>query len=161
MSSSGTALLPPRALARLRDELVPLADIVTPNLPEAETLLGRRLRSAPEIEAAARELVQLGAGAVLIKGGHARGSTICDYLVSAQSTRTFTHERQSLLARGTGCTLASAIAAGLAHGHSCATAVQNAERYLQIVLRTAFRPGKGRMHVLDHASLAAAKFTYR
>ena len=158
-SSSGTTLLPPRALARLRDKLMPLAQIITPNLPEAEALLGRRLRSASEIQHAAHELVQLGARAVLLKGGHARGKTISDYFVTAQSTRVFTHSRQSIAARGTGCTLASAIASGLALGHSCVNAVQIAEDYLQSSLISAFRPGKSQIHVLNHAWQRSKGFT--
>lgn len=150
-STSGTPLLPRAALRRLRDELLPLAAVLTPNVPEAEALLGRPLRRAADLEPAARDLLQFGPRAVLLKGGHLRGAVVCDVLVEARSqARLFTHARLPIAARGTGCTLAAAIAAGLALGLDRAGAVARAERYLQRCMRRAYRAGRGRRLALEH-----------
>ena len=146
VSSSGTPLLAARALALLRERLVPLAHLLTPNLPEAAALLGRPLpRNA---NAAARALLDLGAGAVLLKGGHRRGVLIVDTLVDAHATRQFRHRRRALTAHGTGCVLSAAIAAGLAAGMALDAAVHKAERHLQRALRGAYRAGHGRARIL-------------
>jgi hydroxymethylpyrimidine/phosphomethylpyrimidine kinase len=146
-SSSGTALLTRRGLALLREELIPQADLLTPNMPEAEILLGRRLRAA-DASAAARELLTLGARAVLLKGGHARGRAVRDFLADAGGVCEISHPRLKLRARGTGCVLSSAVAVGLAHGQSLHAAVTNAEAFLQRVLRRAYYPGRRAIAVL-------------
>ena len=146
-SSSGTPLLTPRGLATLRRDLIPLADLLTPNLPEAAILLGRRVRDA-DAPAAARDLLALGAHAVLLKGGHGRGRVVRDVLADAGGVREFAHPRLRLRARGTGCMLSSAIAAGLAHGQSMAVAIVAAEAFLQHALRDSYRVTRAHTRVL-------------
>jgi hydroxymethylpyrimidine/phosphomethylpyrimidine kinase len=147
-SSSGATLLSARGLSALREQLIPLADIITPNLPEAEILLGRRLRLA-DAATAACDLLRLGARAVLLKGGHGRGQRVRDFLVDADGIHEFHHMRLNVRARGTGCVLASAIAAGLANGRSLHAAVAGAERFLQKALRHCYRPGRRAIDVID------------
>jgi hydroxymethylpyrimidine/phosphomethylpyrimidine kinase len=148
ISSSGTRLLPARALAVLREELIPLAEVLTPNVPEAAALLGRRLATAADLREAARDLLGLGAKSILLKGGHHAGDPVCDYLVDAAGARIFRHPRMPVTARGTGCVLSAAIAAGLARGRSRLAAVSAAEQYLQIALHNAYRPAKSRIRAL-------------
>jgi hydroxymethylpyrimidine/phosphomethylpyrimidine kinase len=149
VSSSGTRLLPARALAVLREELIPLADILTPNVPEAESLLGRRLITQDDLREAARDLLDLGAKSILLKGGHLEGDPVCDYLADASRARVFRHVRMPILARGTGCVLSAAIAAGLAHRRTRITAVRDAEQYLQTALQGAYRPGQSTIRALS------------
>jgi len=136
-ATSGKVLLTPAALRRLRSTLLPMSDLVTPNLPEAEMLLGRPLRSVRAIRAATFDLITLGARAVLLKGGHRRGRAIVDYLNDGSSIHEFVHDRVPWQVRGTGCTLASAIAAGLAQGYSLLVAVDRAEQFVQRAMRQA------------------------
>ena len=136
-ASSGKALLTPTALRRLRATLLPLADLLTPNLPEAEILLGRSLPSARAIRAATYDLVALGARAVLLKGGHRRGKLVIDYLNDGNAIHEFAHERLPWKTRGTGCTLATAAASALAYGMAVVDAVDRAERFVQHALRAA------------------------
>ena len=131
VSSSGTPLLPSAALNVLVERLIPLADVLTPNRPEAAALLGRVLPA----EKAARDLLKFGAASVLLKGGHARGSTLVDYFIDSAGSHKFLHHRLPIRARGTGCTLASAIAAYLALGMTRRRAIAAAERFLQNALR--------------------------
>jgi hydroxymethylpyrimidine/phosphomethylpyrimidine kinase len=147
-SSSGTPLLAARALSVLRKELIPLADVLTPNLPEAETLLQRRVRVA-DAAAAARDLLALGARAVLLKGGHGRGRVLSDVLAQSSGVHEFRHERLAIGARGTGCVLSSAIAAGLAQGQPLMAAVTAAQEFLQRALRASYRPGRRAINALD------------
>ena len=149
ISSSGTRLLPARALAVLREELIPLADMLTPNVPEAESLLGRRLATPKDLREAARDLLGLGAKSILLKGGHHEGDPVCDYLVDARRTCVFRHARMPILAHGTGCVLSAAIAAGLARGRTPVAAVRAAEEYLQMALQGAYRAGKGAICALS------------
>lgn len=149
-ASSGNRLLPKAALASLRRELLPLADVLTPNVPEAEALLARPIRTSAEMREAARELRSFGARAVLLKGGHLDTKQIRDYWVDHDGVVEFVHRRQNHTARGTGCTLASAIAANLALGLSLRNAVQRAERYLQNAFRQARPIGRGASRILQH-----------
>lgn len=148
VSTSGRALLPARALAALRDKLIPLADVLTPNLPEASALLKRPLGSDDDLRMAAGELLNLGAKSVLLKGGHGDADPVCDYLVDRTGIQAFRHARKPIVVHGTGCVLSAAIAAGLALGHTRMDAVSSAVRYLQKVLRKAYRPGKSNVLVL-------------
>ncbi len=143
VSSSGSRLLPARGLAVLREELIPLAEMLTPNLPEAEALLGRRLQTAEDWRCAARDLLELGAKSVLLKGGHGSGRSICDYFAQALDLHEFRHPRLPLQVHGTGCVLSSAIAANLARGRSRLVAMQAAQVFLQKALRGSYRIGKG------------------
>ena len=149
VSSSGRRLLPAKALAVLREELIPLADLLTPNVPEAAALVDRRLTTADDLREAAHDLLGFGAKSILLKGGHHAGDPVCDYLVDASGTRTFRHARMPIAARGTGCVLSAAITAGLAFGRSRAAAVRAAEQYLQIALRDAYRTGGSKIRALS------------
>jgi hydroxymethylpyrimidine/phosphomethylpyrimidine kinase len=152
LASSGRRLLSDKALFALRDELIPLVDMLTPNLPEAEALLARKIASTSAMRAAAQDLRNLGARAVLLKGGHLDAGKVRDYFIDAKATTEFVHLRREFAARGTGCTLASAIAAGLAQGHTPLQAVSSAERYVQACFRRAYRAGRSANRVLGHAS---------
>ena len=145
-SSSGTVLLSKAGLRVLREELVPLATLLTPNLPEAEILLGRRIRDRVR---AAQDLRALGPHAVLLKGGHGRGSDVRDVLTDARGVTEFRHPRLPIHARGTGCALASAIAAGLARGRSLRAAVADAEAFLQHALAASFPITRGSVRILS------------
>ncbi len=141
VAKSGAALLHEDAVAALREELVPLATVITPNLPEAEILGGR---SAPSHEARlelARELGERGP-AVLLKGAHAEGDAIVDILVHGEEEEAWTHPRiQTTSTHGTGCTLSSALAARLARGDSVRNAVHGGIAYLQGAIKAAFPLG--------------------
>ena len=147
-SSSGTPLLAARALSVLRTELIPLADVLTPNLPEAQILLQRRVRNT-DAASAACDLLHLGARAVLLKGGHGRGHIVSDVLAQRGGMHEFRHERLGLRARGTGCVLSSAVAAGLAQGRPLLAAVAAAQEFLQRALRASYRPGRRAINALD------------
>ncbi len=152
ISSSGRQLLTKPGLQELRRSLLPLAAIVTPNVPEAEALLGCRIRSLREMRDAARVLLQHGARAALLKGGHLSDATtaVYDYFIDTNGEAHFEHARVPFAARGTGCTLASALAAGLALDHPPLQSARRAERYVQSCLRRAMPLGKSAQRVLGH-----------
>jgi len=151
VASSGARLLEPVALEALRSELVPLATLLTPNLPEAELLLGRSIRDDAEAASALFALSGLGAGAVLLKGGHMPGAgPMQDLLVADGAYSRFVHPRLARSGHGTGCTLASAVAARLGRGESLFAACQGATDYVHGALAHAYAPGKGDVQVLDH-----------
>ncbi|KZX90627.1 MULTISPECIES: bifunctional hydroxymethylpyrimidine kinase/phosphomethylpyrimidine kinase [unclassified Sulfitobacter] len=139
VAKSGDALLSAEAVATLRDRMLPLAHVLTPNLPEAARLLDR-----PEAtdEAAmleqGRALLSAGPGAVMMKGGHGTGETCVDLLITADETLRLSAPRQHTAnTHGTGCTLSAAIAAGLARGQTLQDAVQVAHAYLQRAITAA------------------------
>jgi hydroxymethylpyrimidine kinase/phosphomethylpyrimidine kinase len=141
LSSHGLALLPAAAVAALRDELLPRAALVTPNLPEAEALTGCPIRDEDELRRAACRLRELGAKAVLIKGGHREGSAT-DVLFDGEEWHEFPAPRLNTRhTHGTGCVYSAAIAAGLARGEALAAAVAHAKRFVHEAIRTA--PGLG------------------
>jgi len=139
-ATSGEQLLRPDAVGALR-ELIALASVVTPNLSEAATLVGVPIaHNEDEMHAQARKLLGFGAGAVLIKGGHAEGSESVDLLVTPGGATRFAMPRiETRNTRGTGCTLASAIAAGLAKDLSLADAVRAAKIYISAAIAAADR----------------------
>jgi hydroxymethylpyrimidine/phosphomethylpyrimidine kinase len=142
-AKSGDPLVDDTAVAAYREVLFPHASIVTPNLPEVELLLGRPVRSDSEVRYAAEAIVDLGCGAVLIKGGHASGSAR-DVLYDGLDFHEFDEERIiTTNDHGTGCTLASAIAAYLARGLAVPTAVKEAKDYLTGALRHSYAIGAG------------------
>ena len=154
VATSGAALLDTSALAALRDRLLPLASLVTPNIPEAEMLTGRPIASAEDAEAAIAELHRLGARAVLLKGGHLEeGEHVVDRLSDGLSLHAFVHRRLPVRAHGTGCTLAAAIAARLCANASMATACEGAGNYVFDALRAGYRPGRSDITVLDHVGI--------
>lgn len=132
VATSGDRLLAPDAVKGLRTLLFPRALIVTPNLPEAAALLEHApARSEAEMESQARALLDLGARSVLIKGGHGEGSESVDLLVDASSVTRFAAMRITTTnTHGSGCTLSSAIAAGLAKGLDLKSAVREAKAYV-------------------------------
>lgn len=153
VATSGHRLLADDALDALRHRLLPLATIVTPNIPEAEALLGHPVTTAEAAGRAVAELLDLGARAVLLKGGHLdEGHEVLDRYDDGAHAVTFVHPRVALLAHGTGCTLASAIAAHLGLGQALADACRDAGDYVAAALRGAYRPGHGEVVVLDHCA---------
>ena len=155
VATSGAKLLEDSALQAMRERLVPLATLLTPNTPEAELLLGRRITHAGDAEDAAAALIQLGAGAVLLKGGHLHeGSRVIDRYFDGVSSEEFSHARLPVDAHGTGCTLASAIAAQLCRGLSAANACEAAIDYVARGLRGGYLPGRSEVMVLDHFGAA-------
>ena len=151
VATSGAQLLETDALDALRARLVPLASILTPNIPEAELLLGHRIADDAAADAACAELLARGARAILLKGGHLPGAgAMVDRFHDGRSGARFTNERLDVEGHGTGCTLASAIAANLCKGTALLTACEAATQYVHQALRHAYRPGRSRVAVLDH-----------
>jgi hydroxymethylpyrimidine/phosphomethylpyrimidine kinase len=148
VATSGALLLAPDAIAALRTKLIPRAHIITPNLPEAAALLDAPVAAdAAEIENQGRRLLALGSGAVLIKGGHGQGTESIDYLVTANGVVALAAPRvASHNTHGTGCSLSSAIAAGLAKGEDLQTAVRDAKTYVTAAIAAADRLDVGRGH---------------
>jgi hydroxymethylpyrimidine/phosphomethylpyrimidine kinase len=149
VATSGDRLLSEEAVAALRDELMPLATLITPNLPEAAALLGEAAaQSENEAVAQARKILAAGARAVLIKGGHAEGDESVDHLVVADGTlRRFAAPRVvSTNSHGTGCTLSAAVAAGLAGKLELAEAVARAKTYVTAAIRAADSVSVGEGH---------------
>jgi hydroxymethylpyrimidine/phosphomethylpyrimidine kinase len=132
VATSGDALLAPDAVDLLKRELIPLADVITPNLPEAAALLGEaQAESEKAMEDQARRLLPLGCKAVLIKGGHGQGSEAVDILATAHgSVRLAAPRIDTRNTHGTGCTLSAAICAHLARGVGLEEAVRLAKDYL-------------------------------
>jgi hydroxymethylpyrimidine/phosphomethylpyrimidine kinase len=151
VASSGAALLDPAALDALRERLLPRATLLTPNIPEAELLLGHPIADADAAEAALVELLALGPGAVLLKGGHLPGrGGVVDRFDDGEVFAEFVHPRLRVAGHGTGCTLASAIAAHLCLGHTLPRACAAATDYVHGALVAAYRPGRAPLAVLDH-----------
>ncbi len=142
VATSGDLLLEPSAVRAITRELIPLAVLVTPNLDEAEILVGFPVRDVRAMERAARALVDtLGAGAALVKGGHLAGHSAVDVLYDGEATR-YTHPRLTTTStHGTGCTLSAAVAAGLARGEALRPAVATALDFVHRAIATA--PGLG------------------
>ncbi|MFN4166122.1 MAG: bifunctional hydroxymethylpyrimidine kinase/phosphomethylpyrimidine kinase [Ferrovibrio sp.] len=151
VAKGGARLLQPQAEAALREMLIPRATLITPNLPEAEALCGLSIPDAAAMPAAAQALLKLGPQAVLLKGGHLSGETLVDLLCDARGSESFTSSRlHTSSTHGTGCTLASGIATGLAFGLSLHDAVVQARDYVRRAIETA--PGFGHGHgPLNHA----------
>jgi hydroxymethylpyrimidine/phosphomethylpyrimidine kinase len=150
VASSGARLLAADALQALIERLFPRATVVTPNLPEAALLLGRELIERDGMAAAARALQSLGASAVLLKGGHLGGDVVLDHLQLDDRSVAFEHPRLALEGHGTGCTLSSAIACGLAIGQDLEEACRAACDYVHGALQAAAHPGSAPLAVLGH-----------
>ena len=151
VAKGGAPLIEPSAIDALKTLLIARAGVLTPNLPEAEILVGHSIDSLAAMQRATDELLALGCGAVLLKGGHLAGDTVYDVLATASRQRVWQSPRiDTRHTHGTGCTLASAIAAGLAQGKPVAIAVEWARDYVQAAIADA--PGIGQGHgPLDHA----------
>ncbi len=144
VAQSGARLLDSGAVDALWHSLIPQARLLTPNLPEASTLLGTPVTTADEMPAAAQRLAERAGAAVLLKGGHLPGNALVDVLVHAGRMRMFEHTRlPTRHTHGSGCTLASAIAAGLARGEDMETAVILGREYLLEAIRTSWPLGQG------------------
>ncbi|NYZ63794.1 bifunctional hydroxymethylpyrimidine kinase/phosphomethylpyrimidine kinase [Luteimonas deserti] len=151
IATSGAKLLDDDALDALRRRLVPRATVLTPNLPEAELLLGAAIVDGAAADSALDALRALGAQGVLLKGGHlAEGDHVVDRYRDA--TDGFVHRapRLAIDGHGTGCTLSSAIAARIALGDTAAEACRAAIDYVHAAMRGAYRPGRGEVSVLAH-----------
>lgn len=157
VATSGAKLLEDEALDALRTRLLPMASIVTPNIPEAELLLGHAITDAGAAESALVELHEdLRAQAVLLKGGHLPSDgPLIDRYRDGDRVCLYGHERLDLIAHGTGCTLASAIAANLCLGRLLHDACEAATDYVHRALRGGYRPGRGDVVVLDHFGAAS------
>jgi hydroxymethylpyrimidine/phosphomethylpyrimidine kinase len=150
VAKGGSALLKSDAIGLLRELLVPRAALLTPNAPEAEAITGLTVATVGDLGPAGEALRALGARAVLMKGGHLPGELVTDLLVTDAEPAAFTHARVATRhTHGTGCTLASAIAVGLAQGLALRQAVERAGDYTLEAIRRA--PGLGAGHgPLDH-----------
>ncbi|MFZ9936013.1 MAG: bifunctional hydroxymethylpyrimidine kinase/phosphomethylpyrimidine kinase [Luteolibacter sp.] len=164
VASTGDPLLEPEALAAYRESLLPLARVITPNLPEAEVLLGRKIPDESALEAAARELAARFGTAVLLKGGHLPGDTCLDLLLDKGEAFRFSEGRIAVAgSHGTGCTFSAAIAAALAGGETLPWAVETAKHFLGAALRHSWSfpsPVGGSVHALNQGipgRLAAAE----
>lgn len=144
-STSGFDLIDDAALTALIEQLFPLADVVTPNIPEAERIARMEIHSRDDIERAGKIIASLGAKAVLIKGGHRVGSLkAIDYLFFEDQIEVFESDFiETTATHGTGCTLAAAIAANLALGSDLSEAVRIAKHFVTEAIRTAPMLGKG------------------
>lgn len=152
VAKGGASLLAAEAVAALRTELVPMATLLTPNLPEAAQLLGcPPAATRDEMAAQALQLLELGARAVLLKGGHLGGDTSPDCLASRDGVVWLEGERFATAStHGTGCTLSSAIAAGLAKGLGISSAVREAKAYVAGAIRQAHLLSVGHGHGPTH-----------
>ncbi|MHB8529417.1 MAG: bifunctional hydroxymethylpyrimidine kinase/phosphomethylpyrimidine kinase [Caulobacteraceae bacterium] len=150
-TTAGSPLMSRRASRALRTTLVPRADLLTPNAPEAAALTGVPIRSTDDLRRAGEALLELGAKAVLMKGGHVPGDRVIDILMTSAGESVFEGPRMPTRhTHGTGCTLASACATGLAQGLALEAAVARAIDYTAQAIRRA--PGLGAGHgPLDHA----------
>jgi hydroxymethylpyrimidine/phosphomethylpyrimidine kinase len=144
VSKTGFALLRPEAVAALGEALLPLSTLVTPNVHEAQTLTGIRIRTLAEAEEAGRRLVAAGAPAVLVKGGHLEERPATDVLVTPTGVRIFSGEHvHARHTHGTGCTYSAAIATQLAHGRSLEDAIVRAKTYVTEAIRAGLPVGQG------------------
>lgn len=147
VAKNGSPLMQPSSMHELITTIIPRASVLTPNIPEAEQITGMQIRSVADQETAGRAIVDLGCKAVLVKGGHGTGEAI-DVLVDSTSgsiqVEQFAHARiQTKNTHGTGCTLSSAIATGLAQGMNTVDAVARAKSYVTMAIEHALELGKG------------------
>lgn len=152
VAKGGQALLAAQAADSLRQRLLPLSAVITPNLPEAEALTGLTIRTVAEMHAAADALLTMGVPTVLLKGGHLESETVTDLLATGAGIEAFSAPRiPTRHTHGTGCTTASAVAAGLAQGMSLRDSVIRSRAYVRAAILGA--PGFGQGHgPLDHAA---------
>ena len=147
VATSGASLARGKLVHAMARHLLPRADLLTPNIPEAEALLNRRLRTRRQMREGAQSLRAMGARAVLL--------TVDDLLLSAKGEFWFSHPRIAVEGHGTGCSLSAAIAAGLARKLSLEDAVAGASDFVHRALRHAYRPGKSSLAFLNHQKAGA------
>ena len=143
VATSGDLLIKKNAVAALRSQLMPLAAVVTPNIPEAEELTELQLRGARDIEEAARKIVAMGAKTVVIKGGHLKGPAIDLFFDGRKFIALKAPRIRTQNTHGTGCTFSAAIAAHLALGENIESAVRAAKKYITAAIRAGFTIGAG------------------
>ncbi|MDL2217113.1 bifunctional hydroxymethylpyrimidine kinase/phosphomethylpyrimidine kinase [Christensenellaceae bacterium OttesenSCG-928-M15] len=142
-AKNGCALMDPQSIDTLIGDVVPLADMVTPNIPEAEKMAGMDIKNEKDMEEAAKRIHQMGCKSVLMKGGHSEGDAT-DILYDGSAFYYFTTPRiHTKNTHGTGCTYSSAIASNLALGHPPHTAVEKAKVYVTTAIAHALELGKG------------------
>ena len=157
VSTSGSRLISEDAIETLKKELLPLATVITPNIPEAEVLSGRKVNTKEDMEAVAKEIFEAYGCAVLCKGGHAVNDAN-DLLFDGTELHWFYGKRiENPNTHGTGCTLSSAIASGLAKGYDLQTAVQGAKNYISGALAAMLDLGKG-SGPMNHAFAISGDF---
>lgn len=155
VAASGDLLLAPSAVAAMREHMFPLAALITPNLREAEILLGReQISETAAMSKAARDLVHMGARAALITGGALEGASAIDILFDGREIHQFSGPRRGPRAHGAGCTLSAAIAAGLARGDSMLDAIRAAKDYVSRAIEQSPPFGHG-SRPLNHLVAAA------
>lgn len=156
IASTGASLLEPDAVETYRHDLLPLATVITPNIPEAEALLDHAILGLDEMEFAARKLSQTYGCSVLLKGGHLGGPECTDLLFDAEILHRYSSPRLDVAAsHGTGCTLAAAVAAGLAWGENLPESVRIAKAYLNETLATSYSyqsPDGQALHALNQGT---------
>lgn len=144
IATSGDALSENNTAGAFIKHIFPLADLITPNIVEAETFLGGNIGGVPDMEEASRILHEYGAKAVLVKGGDLGGENSVDVLFDGKEYTKFSSERvNSPNTHGTGCTLSSAIAANLALGQPLVRAVENAKNYVTAAIENSYTVGRG------------------
>jgi len=155
VASTGDPLLESDAIAAYLIDLLPLATLVTPNIPEAETLLKTTIRNEHDMEQAALELALLCGTSILLKGGHLTGDSASDVLAHHGRAEWFTAPRiPSHASHGTGCTLSAAITASLAHGHNLPHAIATAKHFLGQSIATSYSfPSHPPLHALNQSTL--------
>ena len=151
VAKGGHSLLQANAVDALKSELIHKADVLTPNIPEAEVLAGIEITSVDDMRRAGESLLRMGAKSVLIKGGHLTDDTLTDILLTQSEEKFYSSPRlKTVHTHGTGCTLASAVAAGIAQGLELQIATDRARKYVFEAIRSA--PGLGAGHgPLNHA----------
>lgn len=143
VSTSGCRLIAEDAVSALTEKIIPIADIITPNIPEAEVLSGMKIKSENDMKTAAEKIIKLGCKNVIIKGGHLADSAV-DVLYDGIEFNIFRNEKiYNPNTHGTGCTLSSAIAANLALGFGMAESVENAKKYVTGAIADGLDLGKG------------------
>lgn len=158
VATSGAVLVEPKSREAFSKTLLKDVTLITPNIPEAELLTGRRIDDVADMIAAAKTLRQRGAKSVLVKGGHLRGERIVDVLATEDGIKTFEDTRiESSATHGTGCTLSTAIAVSLGQGQALIAAIERARQYVRAAIASAEPIGTGAARPMNHAhNLAAA-----
>ena len=143
VAKSGDPLLQQEAVDSVKTRLIPLAALVTPNVPEAETLTGLKIATGEDMREAAARILAMGARAVVVKGGHLSGPATDLFFDGSEFTEFSSERFDTVNTHGTGCTFASAAAAGLAHGNSVKDAVAQAKNYVTEAIRNSYPLGHG------------------
>ncbi|WP_010529203.1 bifunctional hydroxymethylpyrimidine kinase/phosphomethylpyrimidine kinase [Lentibacillus jeotgali] len=144
VTTSGHTLIAENSRDYLRKNLLPLSALVTPNIPEAEVIIGEEIKTTKEMQQAAKRIVEeFGSKAALVKGGHMQGQAV-DFLFDGETMHTFQAERiDTTNTHGTGCTYSAAITAYVSHGYQMPEAVQKAKDFVTAAIRHSFSIGKG------------------